>query len=147
MDIEHAKQTLLARWAELTAHLYAVEDQLDEPLSKDWEDRSAERQGDEVLEALGAQELAEVRQIDAGLARAPMASVSNAVARLLPHGLRCFLPRRFVQSVRRSDGTGARLRISHKHGIFWGDGYGLQTDSDCFALGGFCADCLAIYRP
>ena len=69
MDIELAKQTLLARRAELTAHLHAVEDQLDEPPSKDWEDRSAERQGDEVLEALGAQELAEVHQIDAALAR------------------------------------------------------------------------------
>ena len=69
MDIEQAKQTLLARRAELTAHLEEVEDALDEPPSKDWEDRSAERQGDEVLEALGAQELAEVRRIDAALER------------------------------------------------------------------------------
>ena len=69
MDIELAKQTLLARRAELTAHLSEVEHQLDEPVSPDWEDRSAERQGDEVLEALGAQELAELRQIDAALAR------------------------------------------------------------------------------
>ena len=69
MDMAAAKERLLARRAELTAHLSEVEHQLDEPVSPDWEDRSAERQGDEVLEALGAQELAELRQIDAALAR------------------------------------------------------------------------------
>jgi RNA polymerase-binding transcription factor DksA len=79
MDIELAKQTLLARRAELTAHLHEVEDQLDEPPSKDWEDRSAERQGDEVLEALGAQELAEVRQIDAALARVEAGTYGECV--------------------------------------------------------------------
>ena len=79
MDIELAKQTLLARRAELTAHLHAVEDQLDEPPSKDWEDRSAERQGDEVLEALGAQELAEVHQIDAALARVEAGTYGECV--------------------------------------------------------------------
>ena len=69
MNVEQAKTTLLARRAELTAHLTEVEHQLDEPVSQDWEDRSAERQGDEILEALSAQELAEVRQIDAALVR------------------------------------------------------------------------------
>ena len=46
-----------------------IEHQLDEQHSKDWEDRSAERQGDEVLEALGNQELNELKRIDAALAR------------------------------------------------------------------------------
>ncbi len=36
---------------------------------KDWEDRSSERQGDEVLESLGQAELGEVRRIDAALGR------------------------------------------------------------------------------
>lgn len=79
MDIELAKQTLLARRAELTAHLEEVEHQLDEPVSQDWEDRSAERQGDEVLEALGAQELAELRQIDAALARVEAGTYGECV--------------------------------------------------------------------
>lgn len=69
MDAAGAKKTLLSRRRELTAHLEEVEHQLEEPLSTDWQDRSAERQGDEVLEALGAQELAEVKQIDAALER------------------------------------------------------------------------------
>ena len=46
-----------------------IEHQLDEQHSKDWEDRAAERQGDEVLEALGNQELNELKRIDAALAR------------------------------------------------------------------------------
>ena len=38
-------------------------------MPKDWEDRSSERQGDEVLEALGHVELAELKRIDAALER------------------------------------------------------------------------------
>ncbi len=34
-----------------------------------WEDSASERQGDEVLEALGSYDVAEMRQIDAALAR------------------------------------------------------------------------------
>ena len=60
---------LLARRAELVATLDRIEDALDDEPPKDWEDRASERQGDEVLEALGATELAEVRQIDAALTR------------------------------------------------------------------------------
>ena len=69
MDITAQEQALRARRAELTAHLTKVEDQLDETPSKDWEDRSSERQGDEVLEALGQSELHELTRIDAALAR------------------------------------------------------------------------------
>ncbi len=69
MDITTQEQALRARRAELTAHLEKVEDQLDETPSKDWEDRSVERQGDEVLEALGLSELNELKRIDAALAR------------------------------------------------------------------------------
>ena len=46
-----------------------MEQQLDQTPTKDLEDFSTERQGDEVLEALGMTELNEVRRIDAALAR------------------------------------------------------------------------------
>ena len=60
---------LKARRAELVGELTEIEDALDDEPPKDWEDRAAERQGDEVLEALGTQDLAELRRIDAALAR------------------------------------------------------------------------------
>lgn len=63
------KTILLARRAELLGELADIEDKLDDEPPKDWEDRASERQGDEVLEALGASDLAELRQIDAALAR------------------------------------------------------------------------------
>ena len=64
-----AKKILLARRAELLGELSQIEDALDDPAPKDWEDQATERQGDEVLEALGAQDLAELRRIDAALDR------------------------------------------------------------------------------
>ncbi|MBE1297110.1 TraR/DksA family transcriptional regulator [Phycobacter azelaicus] len=69
MTFENRKQTLEARRTALTAHLVEVEHELDAPMPKDWEDRSSERQGDEVLERLGQAELDELRQIDAALGR------------------------------------------------------------------------------
>lgn len=55
---------------ELVRELLEIEDNLDDALPKDWEDRSSERQGDEVLEALGKHDLIELRMIDSALARA-----------------------------------------------------------------------------
>ena len=69
MNVDTQKQILLARRAEITQHLTEVEDQLDDTPPADWEDRASERQGDEVLEALGNAELSELKQIDAALAR------------------------------------------------------------------------------
>ena len=69
MDIDTYEQTLIARRAELVGDMVEIEDQLDDPPSKDWDDRSTERQGDEVLEALGNSDLAEIKRIDAALAR------------------------------------------------------------------------------
>lgn len=69
MDFAARKQALEARRVALAGHLLEVEHALDAPMPKDWEDRSSERQGDEVLETLGLNELEEVRQIDAALAR------------------------------------------------------------------------------
>lgn len=69
MDFAARKQALETRRIALAGHLQDVEAALDAPMSKDWEDRSSERQGDEVLETLGLHELEELRQIDAALAR------------------------------------------------------------------------------
>ncbi|WP_299844411.1 TraR/DksA family transcriptional regulator [uncultured Roseovarius sp.] len=69
MDLERQKTVLQKRRNKLTADLTKVENSLDETPSKDWEDRSSERQGDEVLESLGMAELAELRRVDAALTR------------------------------------------------------------------------------
>lgn len=60
---------LKARLANLEKNVVGIEDALDDTPPKDWEDRSSERQGDEVLEALGNQNLDEIRKIEAALAR------------------------------------------------------------------------------
>ncbi len=69
MELNIAKQTLLTRRNALIGHMIELEHSLDEPLPQDWEDRSSERQGDEVLEALGQADRVEVRRIEAALAR------------------------------------------------------------------------------
>ena len=63
------RDILLARRQELLSELDHIETDLDAPAPKDWEDRASERQGDEVLEALGEHDLQELRQIDAALKR------------------------------------------------------------------------------
>ena len=68
-DLDAARKLLENRRAELLGKLHEIEDALDDPTPKDWEDAAQERQGDEVLEALGVHDLAEVRQIDAALGR------------------------------------------------------------------------------
>lgn len=62
-------QRLNARRAELVQDLEQIEDALDDEPPKDWEDRAAERQGDEVLEAMGQHDQDELRRIDAALER------------------------------------------------------------------------------
>jgi RNA polymerase-binding transcription factor DksA len=62
-------QRLKARRAELVQDLEQIEDALDDEPPKDWEDRAAERQGDEVLEAMGQHDQDELRRIDAALER------------------------------------------------------------------------------
>jgi RNA polymerase-binding transcription factor DksA len=69
MDIERQKNRLLARKAELADRLVEIEGQLDSPVSSDSEERAVEREGDEVLEAMGGQGLSELRAIDAALDR------------------------------------------------------------------------------
>lgn len=69
MTPDAAREILLARRAELLGNIARIEDQLDDPVPKDWEDAASERQGDEVLTALGQSDQAEIRRIDAALAR------------------------------------------------------------------------------
>ncbi len=61
---------LKSRRAELLEDLDEIEDALDDPAPKDWEDQASERQGDEVLSSLGQHDAEEIRRIDAALARA-----------------------------------------------------------------------------
>jgi len=60
---------LRARLVELTTHLHAIEDALDETPNKDVEERAVERESDEVLEGLGNAEMLETRMIEAALTR------------------------------------------------------------------------------
>jgi len=60
---------LMARLKELDMRLHAIEDQLDDPKAKDWEEAATEREGDEVLEKLGKHGEAEIRRIRAALQR------------------------------------------------------------------------------
>ncbi len=69
MNFAARKETLETRRIALAGHLREVEHALDAPMPQDWEARSSERQGDEVLETLGLHEMEELRQIDAALAR------------------------------------------------------------------------------
>ncbi|SDY78130.1 transcriptional regulator, TraR/DksA family [Jannaschia faecimaris] len=63
------KTLLLARRKELTGDIARIEDQLDDPTPKDWDDAASERQGDEVLQSLGLHDRTEIRAIDAALKR------------------------------------------------------------------------------
>ena len=69
IDIESRKKTLMARLAELDVRLHEIEDELDNPPSKDWEEAAVEREGDEVLEQLGQSGQEEILRIRAALKR------------------------------------------------------------------------------
>lgn len=63
------RKQLLARLRELDHRLHEIEDELDEPRSKDWEDAATEAEGDEVLESMGEAGKQEVIAIRAALDR------------------------------------------------------------------------------
>lgn len=67
--ISTRKAELTARLAQLQGRLANIEAELDSHDSKDWEDLATEREGDEVLERLGQGGQAEIRMIEAALAR------------------------------------------------------------------------------
>ncbi len=63
------KAALQARLALLQGRLAAIEAELDSHDSKDWDDLATQREDDEVLERLGQGGQAEIRMIEAALAR------------------------------------------------------------------------------
>ena len=56
------RATLLKRLSELDSRLHAIEAELDQPHTKDWDDMAIETEGDQVLERLGQSGLDEVRR-------------------------------------------------------------------------------------
>jgi RNA polymerase-binding transcription factor DksA len=68
-SIATRKAELQDRMAQLNGRLATIEAELDSHDSKDWEDLATEREGDEVLERLGAGGQSEIRMIEAALAR------------------------------------------------------------------------------
>lgn len=69
VSIEARKALLEARLAELHARINRIEDELEEPLSGDFEEQAVELEDDEVLEDLGAAGVQEIRAIEAALGR------------------------------------------------------------------------------
>ena len=68
-NLQERQAILEARLAQLEYAVHRIEDELDEPMPKDWEDRASERQGDEMLMSLGRAEVLEIEQIRAALHR------------------------------------------------------------------------------
>jgi RNA polymerase-binding transcription factor DksA len=67
--LANSRSALLTRLKELDARLHRIEDELDAPHSKDWEEDAVEREGDEVLEGLGSSGQAEIARIRSALQR------------------------------------------------------------------------------
>ena len=67
--LEDRRKALLGRMGELGIRMDAIEDALDAPHSRDWEELATEREDDEVLEGLGTAGQAEVARIRAALRR------------------------------------------------------------------------------
>lgn len=63
------KLSLLNRLRELGVRLNGIEDALEAPHSKDWEEAAVEREDEEVLERLGQSGQAEIARIKSALAR------------------------------------------------------------------------------
>ncbi|MBV2361725.1 TraR/DksA family transcriptional regulator [Thalassococcus sp. CAU 1522] len=63
------KLAMLKRLRELGVRLEEIEDALETPHDKDWDDDAAERAGDEVLERLGESGQAEISRIQNALKR------------------------------------------------------------------------------
>jgi RNA polymerase-binding transcription factor DksA len=67
--VSERKAELLARQADLNSRIAGIGAELDSHESKDWEEMATERESDEVLEDLGQSAQAELRMIEAALAR------------------------------------------------------------------------------
>ena len=99
VDVQRYEKRLLDRLRELNERLKEIDEDLDEPADPDAEERATEREGDEVLENLGHAGLAEIRMIQAALARVKDGTFGFCVAcgkpiskerlEVLPHTTRC----------------------------------------------------------
>jgi RNA polymerase-binding transcription factor DksA len=98
-DMQKYERQLLDRLDELHARLEEIDEDLIEPADPDAEERATEREGDEVLENLGLAGQAEIKMIQAALARIKDGSFGYCVAcgepiskkrlDILPHTPRC----------------------------------------------------------
>lgn len=68
-SVAERKAELDARKADLNDRIAGIGAELDSHEAKDWEEMATEREADEVLEDLGQSAQAELRMIDAALAR------------------------------------------------------------------------------
>jgi RNA polymerase-binding transcription factor DksA len=69
INLATRRQSLEDRLKELNWKLVEIEDALDDTPNPDAEERAVEREGDEVLEGIGAAGQAEIRMINAALER------------------------------------------------------------------------------
>jgi RNA polymerase-binding protein DksA len=98
-DLSYYEQRLRARLSELTERISEVESELDQPANADFEERASEREGDEVLESLGAASVNEIRMIQAALKRIEEGTYGECVncgediaqkrLEAVPHAARC----------------------------------------------------------
>lgn len=98
-DEKHFETMLREREAYLARTLERVERELEQPASKDDEERATEREGDEVLESLGSASVAELRAVRAALKRiengtyGECANCGDEIAEkrleIIPHAARC----------------------------------------------------------
>lgn len=99
VNVQQYEKRLHDRLAELGERLEEIEDDLEEKADDDFEERAIERENDEVLENLGSAGLAEIRMIQAALARLREGTFGTCVAcgepisserlDILPHTPRC----------------------------------------------------------
>ncbi|MEM9234087.1 MAG: TraR/DksA family transcriptional regulator [Pseudomonadota bacterium] len=68
-DPQAYKRRLETRLQELSSRLHHIEDELEEPVSGNWDEAATEREDNEVLEEMGQEGLREVRAIRATLKR------------------------------------------------------------------------------
>jgi RNA polymerase-binding transcription factor DksA len=68
-DISARERGLRARLAELEGRVHRIEDHLEQPPDKDWEENATESEMDEVLEGLGLAGVNEMNMIQMALTR------------------------------------------------------------------------------
>lgn len=98
-DVKAREEQLQTRLAELEGRLNRIEEHLDKPADKDWEEEATEAEMDEVLEGLGHAGATEIEAIHAALARVKGGSygicvrcgedISEARLDVVPHTALC----------------------------------------------------------